>query len=244
MSEEEVERLRAAFLAHAVECDPPDLPSSEDVWTALDPAAPAAERRRVIDQMATNPGLVLVWQLADQLRDDDARRHGASNPGGEDASPNRLAGSRRSASSRSKRWVWAPAALAAAMAAVLAGTWTSWSPSPSYRSSPQYRAPDDQVLELSTPTFPSDETGGIELRWSGAPQDTTYDVVVTTESLEPVTARYRIAETRLRVTGAQLSEVEPGSSLLWYVTAHLPDGQTRRSETKRLRYVPRSSSKE
>jgi hypothetical protein len=60
------------------------------------------------------------------------------------------------------------------------------------------------------------------LAWSGAPQGSRYDVIVTTASLDPVLEARELVEDEVVVPA---SDLEPAtSSLLWRVEATLPDG--------------------
>lgn len=65
----------------------------------------------------------------------------------------------------------------------------------------------------------------VTLRWSGAPDGTTYDLRVTTDRLAPLHRAFGIQQPEYRIPESDLADLPPGAVILWAVTAHLPDGQ-------------------
>jgi hypothetical protein len=63
------------------------------------------------------------------------------------------------------------------------------------------------------------------LRWAAGPAGTTYDVRVTSDSLEPLAQGWYLDAPELRIDRSDVAGVEPGGQILWRVTAHLPSGE-------------------
>jgi hypothetical protein len=96
---------------------------------------------------------------------------------------------------------------------------------------PEYRVQEDRwlesELELGRP-LPRDEC---VLRWTSGPEGTTYDLMLTTEDLDPVIEARGLGEPEYRVDPRELELVAPGDAILWRVTANLPDGRRVSSPT-------------
>lgn len=126
---------------------------------------------------------------------------------------------------------WLPAAAAAAIV-VLAGVGLfiarQAKKEPTYRveNRPAIESlvPEDQALSRANPT----------LRWSG-PEGASYSVVVTTGRLEVLAQAEGLTESEYRLPASVVSELTPGTVLLWHVEALLPDGARVPSKTFRVR---------
>jgi hypothetical protein len=93
-------------------------------------------------------------------------------------------------------------------------------------SDPVYRAePGGALASAIDPAMPF-RRDALVLRWSGAPDGTTYDLRVTTDRLEPVHRAFAIENAEHRIPETALAGVPPGATVLWTVTAHLTDGRT------------------
>jgi hypothetical protein len=69
------------------------------------------------------------------------------------------------------------------------------------------------------------------LRWTAGPDGTVYDVIVTNEDLEILARVLRHPEPSYRILPGALDRLQPGTKLLWRVTAYLPDGSETVSPT-------------
>ena len=69
------------------------------------------------------------------------------------------------------------------------------------------------------------------LRWTGGPEGTLYDVLVTDERMSTLERGIGLERAELRVPAAALQSVEPGGRVFWQVSAHLTDGRRIESPT-------------
>lgn len=93
---------------------------------------------------------------------------------------------------------------------------------PGHESS--YRATQDEWLR---PAFEADRPLDREravLAWSAGPPGTTYELRVTTESLDVVFTIRHLDRPEATVPAGALEGIPDRGRVLWQVTAHLPDG--------------------
>src|SRR5690606_32192570 len=64
----------------------------------------------------------------------------------------------------------------------------------------------------------------VELAWSGAPEGSTYTVVVTGPDEVPLVRRDGLRETRWTLPGGLTAPLPPGAELRWSVEARTPMG--------------------
>ena len=98
---------------------------------------------------------------------------------------------------------------------------------------PVYRTPDQTWLESTLPQGQTLSRSECVLRWTAGPEGTTYDVRVTTATLEPLMEVWRIDRAELLIEQETLKDLPAGSTLFWRVTAHPADGRVVRSRTFR-----------
>ena len=231
------EALRAAFRTLVDEAEDRGGPDAGRIWDAIDGSSPAAERRKVVDEIAQRPGAALFWRLARELQADrEPSGEQDAAPPARPASPARPTVDRR---------LVKYAAWAAAAAVVLAvGTWATRPGPTAATETPSYRSPDqghDQgghgldhhhhQMRSEVPGERALDRSRFLLRWSPAVDGALYDVRVMTESLVEIASARDLARPELLVPSSRLRALAPGSRVLWQVTARPPSGAEVRSET-------------
>jgi len=204
----DLERLRGLYLASLRDSAPStgDAPDAERIWDAVSGALPPGERRLIVDRVAVDPAWAEAWRLATEI-------HGA------------VATERASASFwQSHRYLAAAASLAILVGAGILAR-EVLAPAPGYRD------PGRVAIESLVPedeTIPREE---LVLRWSPVENGARYDVTVTTESLQVVSAARDLEAPLHRVPVENLSEIPSGGKVYWQVTARRPGGVEDRSRT-------------
>lgn len=216
------EALRSAYRTLVDEAEDRGGPDADRIWDAARGSSPAAERRKVVDEIALRPGTALFWRLARELQSDlepvTQREAGART--------------RRSAARRVVRYgAW----VAAAALVLLVGTWairpgpTGPTETPGYRSVDEDR--DRGSIRSEVADAPALDRGRFHLRWSPASVGALYDVRVMTEALVEIASVRDLSRPEVVVPSPDLRALAPGSRILWQVTARLPSGAEVRSET-------------
>jgi hypothetical protein len=205
--------LRAAFQAlgesAAGPCPEADL---ERVWLAVSGELPAAERRALVERMATDRALAEAWRVAAEL-------WRASQ---EKAAPE--------AETQAPRWAWSLGwvAAAAALVVVVGGTAVLW------RGGPGGDVLRDQApvaIESLVPAGTALPRDDFRLRWTPGPEGSRYEVRVTSEDLRLLATATGLMAAEFVVVPAQLVDVGPGARVLWQVDLVLPDGGRVASQT-------------
>ena len=127
-----------------------------------------------------------------------------------------------------RTWVRVVAAAAMLLVVSSAGVYFF---GPDREVSTVYREQEDELLrslQAEDERLPRER---FVLRWSAGPEGTVYDVVITSERMEPLSRGLGLDRPEFQVPGETLAEIEPGSRLLWQVTAYLPDGRRIESKT-------------
>jgi hypothetical protein len=125
-------------------------------------------------------------------------------------------------------WVRAAAVAAMLLVAMSAG-WYFLAPDP--ETPTVYR---EQEVDLVRSSLEEDERlprDRFVLRWSAGPEGTIYDVLVTSERMEPLSRGLGLDLSEFQVPEETLGGLESGSRILWQVTAYLPDGRRIESKT-------------
>ena len=125
---------------------------------------------------------------------------------------------------------WLPLAAAAALVIGVVGLGIYFVPDRP-RSGPTYRADEGDWIR---PAFPSDQLlprGLCTLRWTLGPEGTTYDVVVTTQDLDPLARGWRLETPEFTVSAELLRDLPAAARIHWRVTAYLLDGRRVTSNT-------------
>jgi hypothetical protein len=206
------ERLRQAFQALGETAK--EEPAAEDldrIWRAVSGDLPAAERRELVDRMATDPALAEAWRVAHEL-------HQAAPP-------------ETSAAPQGARF-WTPSWLAAAAVLVIGvaiGVLFQLSSPPEAEDT--FRNADNYVIESLVPPDTALPRDAFRLRWTPGPPDSRYQVRATTEDLRVLANITELTEPEAVLESAVLTSVLPGARVLWQVEAMLPGGQTVSSET-------------
>jgi hypothetical protein len=94
-----------------------------------------------------------------------------------------------------------------------------------------YRAQEDELLQSLLAEDESLDRNEFILRWSAGPEGTVYDVLITDERMVPLARGLELDRPDFHVSADSLDGVEPGSRVLWQVTARLPDGRRVESKT-------------
>lgn len=198
--------LRLAFQA-LTDVAPADSVDLERVWSAVSGESPAEERRAVVEKVAQDASWAFAWRVAHELW--TASR---------DAE-----GSRRTAS----RWsnVGWGALAAGLIAAAGLGIWIGRAP-----ARPVDRQGATDHIESLRPEGLALRRTGAVLRWKGPPA-ATYDLRVSSEDLLHVHTASGLKEGEYLLPAEFLAPLPDGARILWQVEAHLPDGETLRSET-------------
>jgi hypothetical protein len=203
------ESLRSAFQALADssgECSRDDL---DRIWLAVSGELPADERRELVERLATDPACAEAWRVAHELRRN---------------LPTALVHERRPAW-RSAPWLAAAAAVLLIAASVVFVSRRDQSGDTTFRD------PGRPAIASLVPTDRALPKGAFQLRWSPGPQDSRYQVRVTTEDLRLLTTVADLTRPEVVIDPARLADVPPGSRILWQVEVTLPSGERVSSPT-------------
>jgi hypothetical protein len=204
------DRLKDAFRAldhdAEVEASAPDV---ERVWRAVNGELPAAERRDLVERLASEPALAKAWQVANELR---LAQVGDSEPASE-----------RPARSWTPAWLGLAALLVLSVGVGLyqlrSGTDVT------FRDSGRYVV---EPLIASDAALPRD---AFILRWKPGPEGSRYQVRVTTEDLRVLASAADLTTPEVTIPAAALADVKPNTRVLWQVAVGLPGGDTVSSQT-------------
>ena len=179
-------------------CSADDL---ERVWQAVSGQSGAAERRALVERMATDRGLAEAWRVAAELW--------------------RLSGGQPAVAPAPPAWrrLW-PLAAAAVVTLAVTGSWfvMSRSPGDAVRDQPGVTITSLLAADAALPREM------FRLRWTPAPAGSRYDVRVTTEDLRVIATANDVSEAELAIEPARFAGVLSGSRVLWQVDAVLPGG--------------------
>ncbi len=125
-------------------------------------------------------------------------------------------------------WIRWAAAAAVGLAAIVGGI-SVLGPEP--ETPAVYREQEDGTIRSLVPETEPIPRGDFLLRWSAAADGATYDLVVADARMRTLARVTDHAGTEVRVPGAALAELEPGSRVYWRVSARLPNGRTLESAT-------------
>jgi hypothetical protein len=183
------------------ECPPP-----ETLWSSGRAELDPVDNEPVILHLSECTACAAAWRIAQDLAEERLRERAP-------VSRKRLVVS---------RW----ASLAATAAVVLAVVSLVVFNTYERRTTPPiYRTQEVNWLQPVVPDGVSLPRDAFVLRWTGGPEGTTYDVRVTTASLDPVAGASRLDRSEFRVSEDALAGISSGAQVFWQVTAHLPDGR-------------------
>jgi len=211
---EDIARLQNAFSSDDWESHTEGCPDSGTLWASAAGELKPVENEAILLHLARCAGCASSWRLAREMIMADEAASGTVVPIEE----------------RKQVSVWRRPALLAAAAMVVIGLGTAallhrGQPGPA----PVYRQQQEAVTVRALPGTQELHRGACRLRWSGGPEGTRYDLTVTGKDLEI------LAVVRALTVPEYLLPREdiPRSvhTILWRVTAHLPDGRLANSRT-------------
>ena len=209
------EKLREAFQSLGDTArEEPSAAELEQIWQAVSGELPAPERLELVERSASDPALAEAWRVAQELWR---------------AVPQPVPTPARDARSWTRSWMAAAAVL---LVGVAVGLFLQLSPD---RRDSAFRDSDRYVIEpLVQPdaTLPRD---AFRLRWTPGPQDSRYQVRVTSEDLQVLTTVSDLTVPELVLDRDLLTSVAPGARVLWQVDVTLPGGETVSSQTFTVR---------
>jgi len=189
-------------------------PDAAAIWDSAAEQLPAEENAAVIRHIGECSACGVAWELARDLSSIEERPI--------EARPDAV----RSASTR-----WMPLAAAALIVVAVSAALLLIPRGVEPPSQPGYRDVATQWLVSELPEESPLPRDALALRWAAGPAGTTYDVRVTSESLEPLAQAWHLGEPELRIDPSDVAGVEPGRQILWRVTAHLASGEKVLSNT-------------
>lgn len=205
-------RAFASLAGTAPAATPGTCPEPERIYDAVRGELPPDELRRIVEHLADCPDCAEAWRLAAAFEEEGGVPAPAASP---------------------QPFPRLVAVAATVLVAVLAaGLWWTTVQTP---EAPVYRAAGDAaVVSLLSEGEPLDRDEPV-LRWEvappGAPEGTTYDVLVTTADLDLVSEASELAEARYEIPAEALAGLPSGAELLWRVEAVTPEGRRIASPT-------------
>jgi hypothetical protein len=201
------ERIREEFLKlHRSTVDEGNCPSLEILWESARAELDNESNEEVILHLGECPACAAAWRFAGEAAPVEAPAAFPASPGGRLARP----GFR----------------IAAAAAVLVIGAGLGWLYfGPDRITEPAYRTQESLVLQ---PVAEGDAPLNRErcvLRWTPGPEGTRYQVRVTGDDLTVLANGKNLNRPEFLVPESALDGMPPGSTILWQVTADLPDGR-------------------
>ncbi len=199
---EEYERLAQAFAARKQSRGRDECPDAAQLFEATSGNLTREQRMKIVDHVAQCAECTEAWRLATEL---------GARP------------AQRSSTMPIRRFAFAASV-------VLAVGVVTYLALPVGDQVPQYRDATEPLAPTSlvTGSLPRDQ---FILRWSPAPQGSTYSVRLSTADLTPLLSQQDIVSPELLVPSSALANVKSGDQLLWQVEVRLPNGRQIPSET-------------
>jgi hypothetical protein len=203
------EALRSAFqklpVSSGSECSQADL---DRIWRAVDGQLPAHERRELVERLATDTACAEAWRVANELH-------------------RSLSGT----AVRQQRPLWRSSPWLAAAAVLLLAASVMFVSRRDQSGDATFRDPGRPAIESLVPADAALPKNAFRLRWSAGPDDSRFQVQVTTEDLRLLTTVSDLTRPELVIDAARLADLLPGSRVLWQVQVTLPDGERAVSPT-------------
>jgi hypothetical protein len=203
--------LQEAFRSLA-ELPAPDVSDElrERIWQAVSGELPPAERRALIDRIATDAACAEAWRVAHEM-------WMAHQPSG-------VLMPWRHRTSWTSPWLAAAATFLIVSAIGIVSLFNN-APADEFRASPGYVVAS--LVPADTP-LPRNE---FLLRWTPAAEGSRYQIRVTTEDLQVLATATDLTATQFVVSSAQLATVPDGARVFWQVDVLLPAGERITSPT-------------
>ncbi len=203
-----VERLRGAFTGHP-SGESGDCPDPGTLWESARGRLDRTTEEALMLHIADCPDCATAWALARKMADGTAEEAGRAVP---------LAPRRRPA--------WRnPRVLAAAAMVLLAvglgGSLLLRNPAP---EPVVYREQAGGTVVQADPASLRLPRSACRLRWTGAPEGSRFDIIVTNDDLDILCEAHRLTRPEFLVPEATLPPA--CGTILWRVTVHTPDGET------------------
>jgi hypothetical protein len=209
-------RLREAFAAlDDAPAEGTECPVTRLILDSVDEKLGREENREVVRHLSECGACSTAWGLARELT---LEPEAGQDPGHSDL---RAIAHRR----------WIPLAAAAVVIAALGLAGYQLFLRGEAPAEPVYRLEEETWLTSKLPAEQALSPEDCVLRWAAGPEKTTYDLHVTDEDLEILAEAWRLSAPEYRVDPEALAGLSPGSSILWRVTAYLPDGRQASSRT-------------
>ncbi len=210
---QDVESLKAAFLARTGGASRADCPEAAEIWEAVAGQAPPPRLAQVVDHLSACPACRESWLLARELTEGSPQEEPQRNV------------SRFAASKRPAVWMWSAAAAVAAAVAVWVALpalrETHWLSDP---NAPFRGSPSGELRSL-VPESQLQPRSHLVLRWSPAAPGARYRVRVTTTTLTSLAGASDLEAPEYLVPEQSLAPLPSGATVLWQVSASLPDGR-------------------
>lgn len=214
------DRLREGFAsARNVAADAAACPDASLIWDSAAETLTGDDNESLLRHTAGCGACAASWRLAREMLNEGLP--GEASAETIEAS-SRFATGRRRGAGPGPWWF----GLAAAAVLVLAVSFVVVQESqPVAPTEPIYRTTPGGGLSAEVDPATPAPRDAMVLRWSGAPDGTTYDLRVTTDRLAPLHRAFGIEQAEYRIPENALADVPSGAVILWTVTAHLPDGR-------------------
>ena len=183
-----------------------DCPAAERIWESASARLSPADDKAVVSHLGECGTCSKAWRIARELIRDEGPAVAV-------------------APSTGRAWrTWVPAVAAASLVIAVVSVGVLWLHEPG-ESPAVYRTQQGEWLESEMPADDALSRDSCVLRWSAGPEGTAYDLLVVDESLQPLARATRLERPEYEVPPADLASLPAGGSILWRVTAHLPDGR-------------------
>ena len=209
MSDQELEKLRAAWAVRPPSAPGPDCSPPDAIWDAVAGNRAEDEVRAMLTHALGCADCSALWRLAREL-----------GSAGQDEAAIRPAEVLPLARRARQQWLVGAGALAAAAVLVLLLVPRSGP----RETTPVLRGADDAGLRADPASATLDRSHPV-LRWSGAPDGSRYSVVVSTRNLTVLYRKSGLAKPELEIPVDALSAVRAGGDIVWRVEAIAPGGQ-------------------
>jgi hypothetical protein len=204
-------RLRQAFETRAIV---PRTEVSDElrdrIWLAVSGELPAADRRELIDRMASDAACAEAWRAACELWQASQGHAGVA------LRPDRMGW-------RSNWLLMAATILIATAVGVVSLLDTP--PADEFRASPGYVVSSLVQAETSLPR------DSFRLQWTPGPEGSRYQVRVATDDLQLLAIAADLTVAEFVVQPAAFARLTSGSSVFWQVDVTLPTGERITSPT-------------